>query len=221
MSRLAALGGCTARRPGGLVTTVFVCDRSPTVREGFRRALVALPGLDRVVVVPTAEALVARWNAERPDLAMVDAKAPGIGGVEAVRRILQADPSAKVIVLTSPDDEEVVTAAVAIGARGYLHKNASRAEVRTTVSQILSESPALVLAPYARPMPRGGRPMLTERELEVLAGMCEGRSNAEIGQSLFLSEDTVKTHARRLFKKLGAVDRAHAVALGYRWGLVR
>jgi DNA-binding CsgD family transcriptional regulator len=57
--------------------------------------------------------------------------------------------------------------------------------------------------------------------LEVLAGMCEGRSNAEIGRSLFLSEDTVKTHARRLFKKLGAVDRANAVALGYRWGLVR
>jgi DNA-binding CsgD family transcriptional regulator len=63
--------------------------------------------------------------------------------------------------------------------------------------------------------------VLTERELEVLAGMGEGRSNATIGRSLFLSEDTVKTHARRLFRKLGAVDRAHAVALGYRWGLVR
>jgi len=79
----------------------------------------------------------------------------------------------------------------------------------------------MVVSPYFRPVPRGGRPMLTERELEVLAGMCEGRSNAEIGRSLFLSEDTVKTHARRLFKKLGAVDRAHAVALGYRWGVVR
>jgi DNA-binding CsgD family transcriptional regulator len=69
--------------------------------------------------------------------------------------------------------------------------------------------------------PDSGRPVLTERELEVLAGMGEGRSNATIGRSLFLSEDTVKTHARRLFRKLGAVDRAHAVALGYRWGLVR
>jgi DNA-binding NarL/FixJ family response regulator len=119
------------------------------------------------------------------------------------------------------DDEETVMAAIAVGARGYLYKNASRAEVRTTVSQILSESSAIVMAPSARRVPRSGRPTLTERELEVLAGMCEGRSNAEIGRSLFLSEDTVKTHARRLFKKLGAVDRANAVALGYRWGLVR
>jgi DNA-binding NarL/FixJ family response regulator len=203
------------------VTTVLVCDGSPVVREGFRRALAALPGLDRVLALPTADAVVAQWTAQRPDLAMVDAKTPGIGVVETVRRVLRTDPSAKVIILTTADDEEVVLAAVAAGARGYLQKNASRAEVRTTVSQILSESSAIVATPYPSAAPRGGPPMLTERELEVLAGMCEGRSNAEIGRSLFLSEDTVKTHARRLFKKLGAADRAHAVALGYRWGLVR
>jgi DNA-binding NarL/FixJ family response regulator len=204
----------------GLVTTVFVCDGSRRVREEFRRALAALPGLDRIVVLTTAESMVARWADQRPDLAMVGAKAPGIGGVETVRRVLRIDPSAKLIVLTMPDDEEAVMAAMAIGARGYLYKNASTAEVRTTVSQILSESSAIVAA-SPRLVPRRGRPILTERELEVLAGMCEGRSNAEIGRSLFLSEDTVKTHARRLFKKLGAADRANAVALGYRWGLVR
>jgi len=191
------------------------------VREGFRRALAALPGLDRTVALPTAESMVARWADARPDLGIVDAKAPRFGGVETVRRVLQIDSSAKLIVLTMPDDEEAVMAALAIGARGYLHKNATRAEVRTTVSQILSESSAIVPPPAARPAPPGGTPMLTERELEVLAGMCEGQSNAEIGRALFLSEDTVKTHARRLFKKLGAVDRANAVALGYRWGLVR
>ncbi len=202
------------------MTTVFVCDGSQRVREAFRRALAALPGLDRIVVLTTAESMVARWADQRPDLAMVGAKAPGIGGAETVRRVLRIDPSAKLIVLTMPDDEEAVMAAMASGARGYLYKNASTAEVRTTVSQILSESSAIVAA-STRLVPRRGRPILTERELEVLAGMCEGRSNAEIGRSLFLSEDTVKTHARRLFKKLGAVDRAHAVALGYRWGLVR
>jgi DNA-binding NarL/FixJ family response regulator len=204
----------------GLVTTVFVCDGSHRVREEFRRALAGLPGLDRIVVLTAAESMVARWADQRPDLAMVGAKAPGIGGVETVRRVLRIDPSAKLIVLTMPDDEEAVMAAMAVGARGYLYKNASTAEVRTTVSQILSESSAIVAA-SRRLVPRRGRPILTERELEVLAGMCEGRSNAEIGRSLFLSEDTVKTHARRLFKKLGAVDRANAVALGYRWGLVR
>jgi DNA-binding NarL/FixJ family response regulator len=64
-------------------------------------------------------------------------------------------------------------------------------------------------------------PTLTEREMQVLTGMSRGRSNSEIGKELFLSEDTVKTHARRLFRKLGAADRAQAVAVGFRWGLVR
>ncbi len=67
----------------------------------------------------------------------------------------------------------------------------------------------------------GAAPTLTAREIQVLEGMSHGRSNAEIGRELFLSEDTVEAHARRLFKKLGASDRAHAVALGFRWGLVR
>ena len=67
----------------------------------------------------------------------------------------------------------------------------------------------------------GRAPVLTEREQQVLVGMSRGRSNAEIGRELFLSEDTVKTHARRLFRKLEAADRAQAVAVGFRWGLVR
>jgi DNA-binding NarL/FixJ family response regulator len=66
----------------------------------------------------------------------------------------------------------------------------------------------------------GEPPALTERELQVLEGMSRGRSNGEIGKELFLSEDTVKTHARRLFRKIGAADRAQAAALGYRWGYV-
>ena len=73
-----------------------------------------------------------------------------------------------------------------------------------------------------RPRPDAeGLPPLTERELQVLRGMGRGRSNSEIGKELYLSEDTVKTHARRLFRKLGAADRAQAVAMGFRWGLVR
>jgi DNA-binding NarL/FixJ family response regulator len=72
----------------------------------------------------------------------------------------------------------------------------------------------------ADPAPAGRRLTLTERELQVLRGMADGKSNAEIGRELFVSEDTVKTHARRLFRKLGARDRAHAVAAGFRAGLV-
>jgi DNA-binding NarL/FixJ family response regulator len=74
-------------------------------------------------------------------------------------------------------------------------------------------------APRVRPA--GSPPALTEREQQVLDGMSRGKSNAEIGRELYLSEDTVKTHARRLFRKLAAADRAQAVALGFRWGFLR
>jgi DNA-binding NarL/FixJ family response regulator len=88
------------------------------------------------------------------------------------------------------------------------------------VTQALADSAARRV-PRARPEATGGVPTLTERELQVLQGMGRGRSNNEIGRELYLSEDTVKTHARRLFRKLGAADRAQAVAMGFRWGLVR
>jgi DNA-binding NarL/FixJ family response regulator len=126
-----------------------------------------------------------------------------------------------VLLLTVPDDTDaLVVAAVAAGARGYLRKDASRAEVRVAIGQALTEQPAYSAVRTSGPA-AGDHSALTERELEVLAGMSDGRSNAEIGRALFLSEDTVKTHARRLFRKLGASDRAHAVAIAIRRGLVR
>ena len=115
--------------------------------------------------------------------------------------------------MTLAEDVDGVARAVVAGARGYLVKDASREELATAVTQVL-----------ARPAPSdspSGSPSLTEREMQVLTGMSRGRSNAEIGRELYLSEDTIKTHARRLFRKLGAADRAHAVAMGFRWGLVR
>jgi DNA-binding NarL/FixJ family response regulator len=107
------------------------------------------------------------------------------------------------------------------GARGYLVKDASREELTAMVTQALADAAARRTAPRTRPDTAVAAPALTERELQVLRGMSRGRSNSEIGKELYLSEDTVKTHARRLFRKLGAADRAQAVAMGFRWGLVR
>lgn len=202
------------------MTTVLVCDGSPLVREQLRRAVGGVAGVERVVMAATEDEAIEHVRAQPPDLVLVDASLTGRGGAGAVRRIRAADPTARVLVLTRPEDPEAaVVAAVAAGARGYLRKDASRAEVRVAVGQALTEPQvdggADVEADHTGP------PALTERELEVLAGMCEGQSNAEIGRGLYLSEDTVKTHARRLFRKLGAADRAHAVAIALRRGLVR
>jgi DNA-binding NarL/FixJ family response regulator len=202
------------------MSTVLVCDDSPLAREGLRRAVAGLPGVERVLVAGSGEECLARFSSERPDLVLVDVRMPGIGGVEAARRILSAVPQAAVIMMTMAEDVEGVARAVNAGARGYLVKDASREELVAMVTQALHDAAARQV-PRAREDVQGGLPTLTERELQVLRGMGRGRSNNEIGKELYLSEDTVKTHARRLFRKLGAADRAQAVAMGFRWGLVR
>lgn len=202
------------------MATVLVCDDSPLAREALRRAVAAVPGVERVLVAGSGEECLARYGADRPDLVLVDVRMPGLGGVEAARRILSAVPQAAVIMMTMAEDVEGVARAVNAGARGYLVKDASREELVAMVTQALHDVAARQL-PRAPTGVDSAAPPLTERELQVLRGMGRGRSNAEIGRELYLSEDTVKTHARRLFRKLGAADRAQAVAMGFRWGLVR
>jgi len=202
------------------VSTVLVCDDSPLAREALRRAVAAVPGVERVLVAGSGEECLARYGSEEPELVLLDVRMPGIGGVEAARRILGAAPHAAVIMMTMAEDVDGVARAVNAGARGYLVKDASREELVAMVTQALHDVAARQV-PRARQVAEGGVPPLTERELQVLRGMGRGRSNSEIGKELYLSEDTVKTHARRLFRKLGAADRAQAVAMGFRWGLVR
>lgn len=201
------------------MSTVLVCDDSPLVREGLRRAVAGVPGVTRVVGASSGEEALARWPVERPSVVLMDVRMPGLGGVEATRRLLSRHPEANVVMLTVAEDADGVARAVSSGARGYVVKDAARDELAAAVLHVITET-----AGPSSGAPRrieGGVPTLTEREVQVLTGMSRGRSNAEIGKELFLSEDTVKTHARRLFRKLGAADRAQAVAVGFRLRIVR
>ena len=205
------------------MSTVMVCDDSPLARETMRRNVATVPGVTRVLAAASGEEALARWAVERPSLVLMDVRMPGLGGTEATRRLLALHPDANVIMVTVAEDADGVARAITAGAHGYVVKDASREELAATVVQSLTEAQdRRGAAPTGSAF--GGassQPTLTERELQVLTGMSRGRSNAEIGKELYLSEDTVKTHARRLFRKLGAADRAQAVAVGFRWGLVR
>src|SRR4029077_8325536 len=134
---------------------------------------------------------------------------PGIGGVEATRRLLAVHPDAAVLMLTMAEDTDGVARAVAHGARGYIRKDASREELSATLVQVLTARGRAGGAPR-RVDGQSEPPTLSEREPQVPGGKARGQRHAEIGRELYLSEDTVKTHARRLFRKLGAADRAHA-----------
>ena len=206
-----------------MTTTVLICDDHRIVREGLRQFVAGVPGVDRVETAASGEEVLARYPHERPNLILMDVRMPGLGGTEATRRLLALHPEANVLMVTVAEDADGVARAVTAGAHGYVVKDASREELAATVVQSLAE--AQVRRGVQQPGTGFGgtatQPTLTERELQVLTGMSRGRSNAEIGKELYLSEDTVKTHARRLFRKLGAADRAQAVAVGFRWGLVR
>jgi DNA-binding NarL/FixJ family response regulator len=208
------------------VTTVLICDDHRIVREGLRQFVSGVPGVDRVETAASGEEVLARYPHEHPDLVLMDVRMPGLGGLEATRRLVSQFPGAKVIMLTAADDRDQVAAAVSNGARGYLLKDVSHEELCAAVAHALDGADlvepslrrALTGRENGRTVPPGAS--LTERELQVLTGMSQGKSNAAIGRDLYLSEDTIKTHARRLFRKLGVNDRAQAVALGFRRGLV-
>lgn len=196
------------------MTTVIVCDDRRAVREGLSRAMAAVPGVTEIVTVSTGDELLARYARARAGLVLVGTQRAVPTGVEATRRLVGAHPDADVIVFGAPDDAGSIAAAIAGGARGYLRWDATRTELVAALAHTVAGS--------ARGVPTtveaGVR--LTEREMQVLNGMSQGKSNGQIGRELYLSEDTVKTHARRLFRKLGVRDRAQAVAHGFRRGFV-
>jgi DNA-binding NarL/FixJ family response regulator len=203
------------------VATVLVVDDAPVAREAMRRAVAGLPGVTRIVGAASGEEAVARWPVERPSVVLLDVRMPGLSGVETARRLLGRHPEANVVMTTTGEDADGLARSVAAGARGYVAKDASREELAIVLAAALGEAARRTVPVQGRP-PREAPPVqLTERETQVLEGMARGRSNAAIGRELFLSEDTIKTHARRLFRKLGASDRAQAVAVGYRLGVVR
>jgi DNA-binding NarL/FixJ family response regulator len=201
------------------MTTVLICDDHRAVREGLRQSVATVPGVDRVDIASSGEEVLARWPVERQDLVLMDLQMPGLGGLEATRRLVRDFPQARVVMLTGAADRDLVAIAISRGARGFLHKDVSHEELCATVATALAGD--LLAGDEDGTAAEAVSYELTEREMQVLHGMAQGKSNAQIGRELYLSEDTIKTHARRLFRKMGVGDRAQAVASGFRVGLVR
>ncbi len=197
------------------MTTVIICDDRRNVREGLTRVMTAVPGITRIDAVGSGEELLARYGRVPAGVVLIGTQRAVPSGVECTRRLVGAHPQANVIVFGAPDDSGSIAAAIAGGARGYLRWDATRTELVAALAHTLASSGV----PAPRPSADTGI-RLTEREMQVLRGMSQGKSNGQIGRELYLSEDTVKTHARRLFRKLGVRDRAQAVAHGFRRGLV-
>lgn len=192
---------------------ILICHESPTVRSYLRQQITSVAGGQRVTTAVSVEDLVMRLSSERPSMIL----APLAQAAEIAHRL----PEGTIVAITLPHarrvDIDAVRMAAAAGVRGFLRADATSTQVAALVREGVETKSVPTEAPVVNSLTER---LLTKRELEVLAGMSRGRSNAEIGKELFLSEDTIKTHARRLFRKLGAHDRAQAVAVGFRMGLL-
>ena len=203
---------------------LLVVDDHPIVRQGLTAALQDEPDFEVVAAVGSAEeALEVAWRLA-PDLVLLDLELPELGGIEAIPRLLASSPDTKILVFTAYDTDEQVLEAIRSGAKGYLLKGATAAELSQAIRAI-ARGGSVLGPPVAAKLvaavgaPRGaGR--LSGREREVLRLIADGLPGKQIAQELGISERTVKFHTASLLRKLGADNRAQAVALAAQRGLL-
>ncbi|HWB57127.1 MAG TPA: response regulator transcription factor [Gaiellaceae bacterium] len=208
---------------------VLVVDDQSMVRAGFRMLLAGEEDIE--VVAEANNGLEAVDKAARfdPTVVLMDIRMPDLDGLQATRRILAADRDARILILTTFDLDDYVYEALRAGASGFVLKDDSPeqliAAIRTVAAGDALLSPTItrrVIQRFAR-MPHLAPPKeiegLSERERDVFRLMARGLSNAEIGEELYISETTVKTHVTHILQKLGLRDRVQAVVLAYETGL--
>ncbi|GAA4634897.1 response regulator transcription factor [Actinoallomurus vinaceus] len=200
---------------------VLLVDDHPVVREGLRGMLSAEDDLTVVAEAGGAAEAVAAVRAHEPDVVLMDLRMPGGDGVEATARVLVQRPQTRVVVLTTYDTDADILRAVEAGAAGYLLKDASRHDLAQAVRAAARGETVLAPSVAAKLVSRMRSPVeLSRREIDVLRLVARGRTNAEIGKELLISEATVKTHLLRAFGKLGVSDRTAAVTAAIERGIL-
>ncbi|MFC7880737.1 response regulator [Streptomyces sp. NPDC057376] len=216
------------------VIRVVIADDQQMVRQGFTVLLNTQADIEVIGQAVDGLDAVSKVAELVPDVVLMDIRMPELGGIEATRRVVGANPDIRVLVLTTFDLDEYVYEALVAGASGFLLKDASADQLAEAVRVVAAGDALLapgvtrrLITEFSRMRDRPRAPLkervgdLTERETEVLALIAQGLSNAEIAQRLVVAEQTVKTHVGRILVKLGLRDRTQAAVFAYETGLVR
>ena len=209
---------------------VLIADDHPVFRDGLRALVESAPDLDLAGEATTGTQAVERAATGRPAVILMDLRMPELSGIEATRRIVEADPTVGILIVTMSEDDESLFAAMRAGARGYIPKDAERAEILSairacalgeavfgaSIARRVADFFAAPRSPAAEPFPD-----LTDRENEILELIAQGRSNGNIASRLGIASKTVRNHVANVFNKLQVADRAQAIVRAREAGLGR
>ena len=212
----------SSTRPPKARIRVLIADDHGVVREG----LVSMIKRNRADMTVAGEASNGReavelWKRERPDVTLLDLRMPELDGVEVIKEIRAADKKARIIVLTTFDGDEDIYRAIQAGAKGYLLKDVPREALMNSIRRVHAGETSVPLHLLAKLADRVSGETLSEREIEVLKLMAQGKGNKEIATALFITEGTVKSHGKSIFAKMNVSSRAEAVAEATRRGFLR
>ena len=200
---------------------ILTVDDHPLLRKGIAALVNAEPDLKLIAEASNGKDAIEAFRSHRPDVTLMDLQMPGVDGIEAIETIRREYPEARIIVLTTYGGDMQILHALRAGAKGYILKGNVPEELLNTIRAVhagqkrIPPEIAAELADHATDDP------LTEREIDVLRLVAAGNSNKQIADQLSISEATVKSRVTNILSKLGANDRAHAVTIGLKRGIIK
>ena len=210
----------TSAKAAGNVIRIVLADDHPVVREGLASILKA-KDIKVIGQASDGEEACRLYDELSPDILVLDLRMPKKDGLQAVNELMSRIPKPRIIVMTTYEGEEDVRRALSAGAKGYVLKGTKREEILETVRKVYKGEPAISPEVAAKLATSLTRPELSERELQVLQQMAAGKSNKEIGQVIYVSENTVKAHVKSILAKLDAMGRTEATAIAIKRGLIQ
>ena len=199
---------------------ILTIDNHPLLREGLSAVINRQPDMTIVAEATRGSEGIRCIREHKPDVTVMDLRLPDMNGIDAMLGIRAESPGARIVVLTTFEGDVQIQRAFKAGARAYLFKSMPQKDIIETIRQVhrgIKRVPAQIATRVSQHL---GDEDLTQREIDVLQHVAGGNRNRDIGNQLFISEETVKTHVKHIIAKLGAGDRTGAVAIGMRRGFI-
>lgn len=199
---------------------VLSVDDHPLLRDGLSMVINSQPDMKLVAHADTGGEAVARFREHRPDVTLLDLRLPDMSGIDVLIAIRAEFSNARIVILTSSEGDVEIQRALKAGARSYMLKRLPPKELLEVIRQVHAGKTSVPSEVSAHLVEHMADEQLTSREVEVLRHVAGGNRNRDIAELLFISEETVKVHLKRIMVKLGAGDRSEAIAIALRRGIM-